>query len=257
MGRLEQQQYEINGVDTVVLSAGSGDPLVFFHGAGTATGFESLASLADDRRLIVPIHPGFGASGDDPSIDSVHDYRRHYLDLFDVLGLEQVDLVGHSMGGYIASTLAIDSGERVRSLVLAAPLGLRVPEHPTTDLFTIPGAEFPMWLTEDLSIFAGMPNPPTPEILAAGYREMTSAARLLWARNYDLKHPKWLHRLTMPTLLLWGDKDRIIPVEQAAVWAEYIPDAKVQTLPGVGHLLFDEAVEAVEAVRRFAGAAVA
>jgi pimeloyl-ACP methyl ester carboxylesterase len=258
MAAFDEQHYEINGVDTVVLSAGSGDPLVFMHGAGTATGFDALLPLAEGRRLIVPIHPGFGASADDPSIDSVHDYRRHYLDVFDVLGLGEFDLAGHSMGGYIASTIAIDSGDRVRSLVLAAPLGLRVPEHPTLDLFTIPGAELPLYLTEDLSIFAGkVPNPPTPEFLAAGYREMTSAARILWERNYDKKHPRWLHRLTMPTLLLWGDADRLIPVEQAAVWAEYIPDAKVKTLPGLGHLLFDESAEAVDAVASFVSSTAA
>jgi pimeloyl-ACP methyl ester carboxylesterase len=251
MPRLEQQIYEINGIKTVVLSAGSGAPIVVLHGAGTATGFESMAPLADERRIIVPIHPGFGGSADDPSIDSVHDYRRHYLDLFDVLGLEQFDLVGHSMGGYIASTLAIDSRERVRSLVLAAPLGLRVPEHPTADLFAIPGHELLSWLTEDMSIFSGLPNPPTPEFLAAGYREMTSAARLLWARNYDLKLARWLHRLTMPTLLLWGESDRMIPVGQAAVWAKHIPNAQIRTLPGVGHLLFDESAEAVDAIRHF------
>jgi len=251
MARLAQQTYQINGIETVVLSAGSGDPIVFLHGAGTATGFEALAPLADQRRIIVPIHPGFGASADDPSIDSVHDYRRHYLDLFDALGLDQVDLVGHSMGGYIAATLAIDGRERVRSLVLGAPLGLRVPEHPSVDLFAIPGHELLSWLTEDMSIFAGMPNPPTPEVLAAGYREMTSAARLLWARNYDLKLPRWLHRLVMPTLLLWGDKDRIIPVGQAAVWAKLVPNAQLKILPGVGHLLFDEAPAAVAAIRQF------
>jgi pimeloyl-ACP methyl ester carboxylesterase len=258
MARFEQQTYEINGIETAVLSAGSGDPMVFLHGGGTATGFESMAPLADERRIIVPIHPGFGDSADDPSIDSVHDYARHYLDLFDVLGLEQIDLVGHSMGGYIASTLAIDSGDRLRSLVLAAPLGLRVPEHPTADLFTIPGPELFDWLSADPSIFSHIPMPPSPEFLAAGYREMTSLARILWARNYDPKHVKWLHRLTMPTLLLWGDADRIIPVQQAAVWAEYVPDAQVKVLPGVGHLLFDESAEAIDAVRQFvASAAVA
>jgi pimeloyl-ACP methyl ester carboxylesterase len=107
------------------------------------------------------------------------------------------------------------------------------------------------WLTEDMSIFSSLPSPPTPEVLAAGYREMTSAARLLWARNYDLKLARWLHRLTMPTLLLWGDKDRIIPVGQAAVWAKYIPNTQVKTLAGVGHLMFDESPEAVDAVRHF------
>ena len=98
-----------------------------------------------------------------------------------------------------------------------------------------------------------MPMPPTPEFLADRYRESTSAARLMWTRPYDLKLHRWLHRLTMPTLLLWGEADRLIPVEQAPVWAELIPGAEVKTLPGVGHLMFDESREAVDAVGSFVG----
>ena len=82
---------------------------------------------------------------------------------------------------------------------------------------------------------------------------MTSAARVLWARPYDLKLGRWLHRLTMPTLILWGDADRMIPPGQAAVWADLIPGAEVRMLPGVGHLVFDESTEAAEAVAGFVG----
>jgi pimeloyl-ACP methyl ester carboxylesterase len=244
----------INGIETVVQSAGEGEPLVYLHGAGTVTGFDALLPLAERFRLIVPIHPGFGASADDPAIDDVHDYRRHYLDLFDALGLEQLSLIGHSMGGWIAANFAIDHGERVRRLVLVSPLGLKVDEHPTQDIFTIPGPEIGAWLASDLSVFEGhVPVPPTPEFLADGYREMTSAARVLWARPYDLKLARWLHRLSMPTLILWGEADRLIPVGQAPVWAEQISGAEVRTLPGVGHLVFDESPEAAEAVAGFVG----
>jgi pimeloyl-ACP methyl ester carboxylesterase len=96
--------------------------------------------------------------------------------------------------------------------------------------------------------------PPTPEFLAARYRESTSFARVGWQRPYDLKLQRWLHRLTMPTLLLWGDADRLIPVEQAPIWAEHIPNAEVRILPGVGHLMFDESREALDAAAQFVGA---
>lgn len=257
MAEYSEDRYEINGIDTAVLSAGDGPPLVFFHGAGTATGFDALLPLADRARLIAPHHPGFGASADDTSIDSFQDYVLHYLDLFDALGLEEVSLAGHSMGGLIASTLAIEQPQRVRKLLLAAPFGLRVPEHPTVDFFSIPDEEVPSYLAADMSIFAGMPMPPTPEFLADRYRESTSFARVAWKRPYDLKLQKWLHRLTMPTLVLWGEADRLIPVEQAAIWSESIPGAQTRILPGVGHLLFDESREAVDAVGDFVGTEVA
>jgi pimeloyl-ACP methyl ester carboxylesterase len=246
--------HDVNGIDTAVFSAGDGDPLVFLHGAGTAAGFDGLLALADRFRVILPHHPGFGSSADDPSIDSVHDYALHYLDLFDLLGLDEMSLVGHSLGGYLACLLGIEQGRRVRRLVLGAPFGLRVREHPTVDFFSIPDEEVPSYLAADMSVFAGVPMPPPPEFLAERYRESTSFARVAWHRPYDIKLPKWLHRISAPTLILWGDRDRLIPVEQASVWASLIPAAEVEILPGVGHLLFNESPEAVEAVARFARA---
>ena len=249
-----EERIDVNGIDTAVFTAGEGDPLVFLHGAGTAAGFDTLLPLAERFRLILPSHPGFGASADDPSIDSIHDYALHYLDLFDLLGLDEISLVGHSMGGYLAATLAIEQTHRVRRLVLGAPFGLRVREHPTVDFFSIPDEEVPSYLVADMSLFAGMPMPPPPEFLADRYRGSTSFARIAWHRPYDVKLPKWLHRVAAPTLVVWGDKDRLIPVEQAATWAELIPRAEVKIIPGVGHLLFNESRDAVDAVADFVGA---
>ena len=237
---------------------GGGPPLVFFHGAGTITGFDALLPLAERFRLIVPFHPGYGLSADDTSVDSIHDYVLHYLDLFDLLELDELTLVGHSMGGLLASWFAIEQTRRVQRLVLVAPLGLRVPEHPTTDLFAIPDEEILTYIAADMSVFEGkVPMPPTPEFLAERYRESTSTARMFWNRPYDLKLPRWLHRLTMPTLLLWGELDRLIPVGQAAVWAELIPNAQTKILPGVGHIPFEESKEAAPAVLEFAADAAA
>jgi pimeloyl-ACP methyl ester carboxylesterase len=254
MATFTDLELDVNGIRTIVQTAGEGETLVVFHGAGTVTGFESLLPLAERFRLVVPHHPGFGSSGDDPTVSRIEDYARHYLDLFDQLDIREMSLVGHSMGGYLAATFAIDQSERIRRLVLAAPLGLRVPEHPTTDIFTIPADELLEHLAVDGSIFEGrVPDPPTPEFLAQAYRETTSAARILWERSYDPRLPRWLHRLTMPTLLLWGDADRIVPVEQIDVWADHVRGAERRILPGVGHLLFDETADAVTAVCDFVG----
>jgi pimeloyl-ACP methyl ester carboxylesterase len=249
-----EQRVDVNGVEVLVLTAGDGDPLVYFHGPGTLFGFDRLLPLAERFRLVIPHHPGFGGSADDPTVSRIEDLARHYLDLFDLLEIRELSLVGQSMGGYLAATFAIDASERVRRLVLAAPIGLRVPEHPTTDIFTIPGGELLAHLSADPSTFDGkVPDPMTPEYLARNYREAAAAARILWERPYDPRLPRWLHRLTMPTLLLWGDADRITPVEQIDVWAELVRGAERRVLPGVGHLLFDESAAAVAAVAEFVG----
>jgi pimeloyl-ACP methyl ester carboxylesterase len=255
MAEFTEAHVDVNGVDTAVLTAGAGETLVFFHGAGTATGFDALLPLADRFRLVVPQHPGFGASADDPRVDGIHDYVLHYLDLFDALGIDQFSLAGHSMGGWLATWFAVEQTRRVRRLVLAAPAGLRVPGHPAQDLFTIPDEQMGEFLTADLSVFAGkVPATPTPDSLAAGYRELTSAARVMWERPYDSRLPRWTHRLTMPTLLLWGTADRIIPVGQADAWADLLPNCRSVPVPGAGHLLFDEARAAVDEIADFVGA---
>jgi pimeloyl-ACP methyl ester carboxylesterase len=254
MPAYREERHEVNGIDTAVLSAGEGEPLVYLHGAGTAFGFEHLLALAERHRLVVPYHPGFGLSADDPSVDSLHDYVLHYLDLLERLGIEQLSLVGESLGGCIAAWLAIEQPDRVRRLVLQSPFGLKVPGHPSVDFFSIPDEEVPAHLVADRSLFGDGSAPPPPEFLAERYREATSFARVAWKSPYDRKLPKWLHRISAPTLLLWGEEDRLHPVGQAAAWAESIPNAEVRTFPGVGHLPTVETPEALAAVAEFVGA---
>jgi pimeloyl-ACP methyl ester carboxylesterase len=243
----------VSGVRVQVMEAGSGEPIVYLHGAGTMTGFDYLLPLAMSRRLIVPIHPGFGGSDDDSQIDSVLDYSIHYAALFNQLGLvEPIDVVGHSLGGWIASMFAIFHGRRVRRLALACPAGLRVSEHPTTDLFMIPPEELLSHLVsspETLRRFASVVV--TNEMRIARYREMTSLARVMWDRNYQPKLERWLEAITMPTLVLWGEQDRIIPVQQAKHWTRRMAKAKIETFSGAGHLLFWESAKAVFSVQSF------
>jgi pimeloyl-ACP methyl ester carboxylesterase len=256
MAGFREERVDVNGIETAVLAAGEGEPLVYFHGAGTAFGFDHLLPLAERFRLVVPHHPGFASSADDPSIDCLHDYLLHYLDLFDLLGIEGLSLIGESMGGGLAAMFAIEQPRRIRRLVLLSPFGLYVPDHPSTDFFSIPDEEVPAHLVADMSLFAGAPVPPPPEFLADRYRESTSFARVAWRSPYLRKLPKWLHRIDAPTLLVWGEEDRLHPVGQAPAWAELIPDADVRVFPGVGHLPVVETRQAVDAVAEFVGAGV-
>jgi pimeloyl-ACP methyl ester carboxylesterase len=242
----------VDGIRVEVLEAGSGEPLVYFHGAGTTSGFQDLLPLSRSRRLIVPIHPGFGASDDDAGINSMLDYVVHYNALFDQLDLVgPIDLVGHSLGGWMASLFTVLSGRRVRRLALACPAGLRVAEHPTADMFTIRAEQVPSYIVSSPDALARIPSTMTVDIKVGRYRELTSLARIMWDRNYDLKLTRWLKRIGVPTLILWGSKDRIIPIEQAKVWASLIPASEVETFEGAGHLLFFEAAEAVGRLESF------
>src|SRR3977135_3170640 len=116
----------VDGIRVEVLEAGSGEPLVYLHGAGTTSGFQDILPLARSRRLIVPIHPGFGASDDDAGINSMLDYVVHYNALFDQLDLSSpIDLIGHSLGGWMARLFKGRNDRRGPRLPLACPAGLR------------------------------------------------------------------------------------------------------------------------------------
>jgi pimeloyl-ACP methyl ester carboxylesterase len=248
----KQETLTVNGTKVALLTAGSGKPLLFFHGAGTWHGFNFALPWAAHHRVLIPYHPGWGDSGDAPDNPTVHDYTMHYLEMIDQLGLEQVDLVGLSMGGRIAATFTAEHRRRVRKLVVVAPAGLDVPEHPNVDFSKVPPEEIPSYLIEDLSIIAPyLPANPTPEFLAARAREGASFNRILRAGLIGPWLPRWLHRVTMPALIVWGDKDRVVPVGQADEWAKLIPHAQVRRFPGAGHLVLDERPEAVEAISQF------
>jgi pimeloyl-ACP methyl ester carboxylesterase len=254
MTKFSTRDLVVGDIKIEILEAGEGKPLVFLHPAGTRAGFDMLLPLAESRRLIVPFHPGFGGSEDDPAIDSVIDYVVHYGRLFDQLELDApIDLIGHSLGGWIASMIAVFSGNKVGRLALACPVGLKVPSHPTTDLFTIPRDQLAR------SMFARMEMPKGPtsgpafvEQTMTQVREMTSLARFAWFRSYEPKLDRWLDRVICPTLLLWGEEDRIVPVEQAARWAELLGGAvTTETFARTGHLIFIEEPQAVQAVKGF------
>src|SRR5687768_9407426 len=159
----ERRQISVNGADTVLFEGGSGEPVMFLHGAGTASGFNFSASWARKFRVYLPYHPGFGESADSSAITSIDDYVLHYLELLDHLELDRIHLVGLSLGGWIAATLATQNSHRLKKLVLVGPAGLRVPEHPTMDIFRLKPEELPAYLVEDLSVLAPyVPDPGGP-----------------------------------------------------------------------------------------------
>jgi pimeloyl-ACP methyl ester carboxylesterase len=96
-----------------------------------------------------------------------------------------------------------------------------------------------------------LPTKPDLDFIGDRYREMTTTARLMWEHPYDSKLPRYLHRLTMPTLLVWGEEDQLIPSQQAETWRRFIPKADIKIFKGAGHLVLDEKREASDAVQNF------
>ena len=252
MGKFARETYTVNGVKTVVYTAGSGDPLVFFHGAGTVDGFDFAEPWAERFKVILPYHPGFGESEDDPTYTDLHDYVMHYLELFEVLQLDRFNLVGLSLGGCLAAKFASEHGHRVKRLGLIAPAGMIDPMNPILDLLAVPGEQVPELLVSNFDVLKKrLPETPDIDFIGDRYREATTVARLLWERPGDPKFMRYLHRIKMPTMIVWGDEDKIIPVQQAETWRKSLPKADIQIFKGAGHLVHLEKPEAVAAIGKF------
>ena len=251
MAKLVREKHTIDGVETVLYAAGQGEPLVFFHGAGTLGGLEFAETWTDRFRVIVPFHPGFGESGDDPTLTEPHDYLMHYLELFDALGLDKVNLVGLSFGGYLAAKFAVEHGHRIKKLVLAAPACMPDEKHPMVDILAVPAETLVPMLVSNFDVLKKyLPEKPDLNFIGDRYREATTFARLMWEHPLDFRLPRHLHRLKMPTLLVWGDEDRIVPIQQLETWKKYIPEAQSRTFKS-GHLIHLESPEALEAIAKF------
>jgi pimeloyl-ACP methyl ester carboxylesterase len=246
-------EYEINGIKTVVHSIGSGPELVFLHGTGTFTGFEAARGWAAHRKVIIPFHPGFGESGDADGLETVEDYVLQYMDLFDRIGLAKFDLVGFSLGGWIAAEFAIRQPQRINRLVLIAPAGLVVGHAPAPELFQITPEELPSYLAHDpAAALRYFPKQPDPDFNARLGREVGGFAKLI--RNNSQGNPtlaQWIHRITVPTLVLWGAEDRMRPTAQADAWVAGLPDGHRKLVPATGHLVLEETPSSGQLVTDF------
>jgi pimeloyl-ACP methyl ester carboxylesterase len=253
MATFERRSLSINGIDTVVLTAGRGAPLVYFHGAGTLTRFDFALPWTRDFQVVVPYHPGFGESADDPDVTEIRDYVPHYLDLFAELGLKKVRLVGQSMGGYIAATLASEHGRLIERLALVCPIGIPTGDVRTTNFLEVPPEQLPALLAVDpQTVVRHLPRgQPSEAFIAERIKETQTATRLrLGESPFDPKLPGALHRISMPTLLVWGKQDRLTPLAQQPFWTAALPKAEVKLFDG-GHLVLDEAPAAVAAIQDF------
>jgi pimeloyl-ACP methyl ester carboxylesterase len=196
--------------------------------------------LARRRRVMLPVHPGFGASEGLEAIESMEDLVFHTLDVLDALGLDRVDVVGLSLGGWLAAELALRHPGRVERLVLVDAAGVRVPSVPMGNPFMLPPAKVRELMFHDPTLpvaTAILPDVPPPERLETVLRGREAAARLLWnpAQQYR-KLTSRLWRIGAPTLVVWGREDRVLPLAYAEAYARGIPGARLEILDRCGHL---------------------
>ena len=240
-------------------TCGSGEPLLFLHGAGGLTGVDPfLDELGKDFKVIAPNLPGYGDTTGGELIDDVTDASLFYQQLMDELGIAKAYVVGHSMGGMLAAELAAMDKNRVKKLVLVCPAGFWRDENPIPDFFSMDLGDLAANLFHDpksplAQMFTAIPE--DAEQLATMYVErtkrLTQASKFLWPiPDRGLKKRAW--RIAAPTLLLWGASDRLIPPVYAEEFSSRIKQARTQILKEAGHMVMYEQPEAfVKAVGDF------
>jgi pimeloyl-ACP methyl ester carboxylesterase len=223
---------------------GSGDPLLYLHGAGGLLGIDPfLEELGKHFKVIAPHLPGFGESTGGDQIDDVIDAALFYHQLMDELGIDSAHLVGHSMGGMLAAEVAALDVHRAKKLVLVGAAGFWIDENPIPDFFALDLNELGSYLFHDpKSAFAQMflAVPQDMNALADMYVErvkrLSMASKFLWPIP-DRGLKKRAYRIAPPTLVLWGSSDRLIPPVYANEFTKHIKHAKVQMIDAAGHML--------------------
>jgi pimeloyl-ACP methyl ester carboxylesterase len=246
---MKTHQALCNGKFSVEMEVtGKGEPLLFLHGAGGLTGADPfLEDLGRSFKVYAPHLPGYGESTGGEHIDDVIDAALFYHELMDELRISSAYLVGHSMGGMLAAEVAALDTRRAKKLVLVGAAGLWLDNHPIPDLFASDLDDLPALLFHDpksplAQMMVAMPWD-NQELLTAMYVErvkrFSAASKFLWPIP-DRGLKKRAYRIAAPTLLLWGESDKVIPTVYAKEFQKYIRNSRVHMIKQAAHMVMYE-----------------
>lgn len=262
----------MNGLQTLTLrdgmftvkyyQHGKGVPLVYLHGAGGLPAFTpDVEALSQRFTVTAPLHPGFGSTGEEQLHEDVLAFTLHTWDVLDALGIGEAVLVGHSLGGMLAAEMAAIEPRRVKKLVLVGAAGLWLDDCPTTDFFSLTPEEllpavFYDPRSELAKAFLSLPQDKDAanEVIIQRLKGFATAGRFLWPVP-DRGLSERLYRVKAPTLLVWGEADKLIPPRYAQAFRQLLTGSKeVKTviIPKAGHLpLLEQTQAATKAIFEF------
>jgi pimeloyl-ACP methyl ester carboxylesterase len=249
----------VHGIDLEVLRGGEGDPIVLLHGMRSLTATSRFpALLAAYGAVVAPSCPGFGASPRPKDFDTIYDLVQLQRAVLDAIPGDRITVVGLSFGGWLAAEVAAQGHPRLARLVLADPVGIKISGRDTADIldvFNRSPAEVRRAAWHDPDRYA-------PDFDAMEDAEIVRYARdwdalCLYAWNpymYNPQLPRWLGRISVPTLVVWGDNDGIVSPDYGRAFARLIPGARFETIAGCGHHPETERPEELAAsIARFLG----
>ena len=242
MNNIDSKKIKVDGLDIHYYMAGQGDPLVVLHGGGgdARTWLSNIVALSERYTVYAPDLPGYGGS---QPLDGNYYIPElvEFVDSFsDNLGLDNFHLMGHSLGGGVALNYALESPHKIKKLVLISSLCLGSEIALWVRLLSIPAILRSIsslvlavlraikWLVKKLLAPVEFVMPFSPASVSLGGSITTLKEQTLVLANR-------LSEIVMPTLLVWGAKDPIVPVQHAYAAAQVIPDCQLKVFAGSGH----------------------
>lgn len=224
-------------VELLVEERGRGRPFLLLHGGAGPASMARFASMLAGRqvRVITPIHPGFARTSRPDELNSIQGLARLYSALLDHFDLDGVTVIGNSVGGWVASELALLGSPRTSRFVLVGATGIEVPGHPITDVSKLTLPEIMSRSYYNPKPFMIDPASMTDEqrTIAASNR---AALQVYAPQSSDPTLAERLVKVSVPVLVISGESDRIADVDYGRAYAAAIPGARFMVLAGTGHV---------------------
>jgi pimeloyl-ACP methyl ester carboxylesterase len=236
----EAGRLTVAGIEIEALCRGEGRPIVLLHGFQTLDPEAPVLDLLGRHgAVLAPSLPGFGRSPRPDDFDTIADLVHFVLALLDQVPGEKATLIGLSFGGWLAAEAAVKCCHNIARLVLADPVGIKIgpPDHPDIlDIFNRSPEEVRDKSWHDPERFAPDFDEMSDEALIVHARNREALCRYAWhPYMYDPQLKRWLARIRVPTLVLWGASDRIVTPDYGRAYGALIPGARFELIERAGH----------------------
>lgn len=238
----KEQTVPVAGTEVKLIQGGTGKPLLVLHEEiGHPGWLRWHEELARDHTLTIPLHPGFGQSPQVKWLRNIRDLACFYARLLREQNSGPVDVIGFSLGGWIAAEMAVFDAKQFRRMVLVAPAGIKPAQGEIKDLFTVPARTYlnasvhSLEGTEEFAQLYG--GEQTPKQFEEWEDARAETARIAWEPYmFNPSLPQLLEGVTgLPTLIVWGRQDQVVPISAGELYHKSIASSEFLALDGSGH----------------------
>ena len=235
-----QSTAAVGGAQVELFSGGSGPPLLFLHGAGGNAGWQPWHDeLAKTHTVYAPSQPGFNGTERPDWVYTINDVAHFNLEIAQALGLQDYVLMGSSMGGWVAAEMAAMCPPGLKALVLVDAAGIKPEQGEIAEIFMCSSEtrlKQRFFDSSQVADYERFTQPPTPEQQVVDHANREMASRLCWKPYlHNLSLPYYLRKVSVPTLIVWGREDAIIPVECGELYQRALPHATLKVIDRCGH----------------------